>query len=86
MDWREGGRMDGGVMGKFFINHTQKDVMDWREVSGILCFGWEMGKRWAGSVERRARLFSFSVYPLTYIYRFGFYMKDISLEIHFSTV
>jgi len=36
--------MDGGVMGKFFINHTQKVVMDWREVfKGFYALGgkWE---------------------------------------------
>ena len=36
--------VDGGVMGKFFINHTQKVVMDWREVfKGFYALGgkWE---------------------------------------------
>lgn len=66
--------MDGGVMGKFFINHTQKVVMDWREVfKGFYVVGgkWERD----GLVPSKgARLLNFfvSVYPLTYIYRFGF--------------
>lgn len=55
-------------MGK--IHHTQKVVMDWRDVQGILSFGgkWERD----GLVPSKGASAFVFVYPLTYIYRFGF--------------
>lgn len=56
-------------------SHLKKRNCDGGEFLGILCFGLGNVKRWAGSVERRALFLS--VYPLTYIYRFGFSYEDI---------
>ena len=58
--------------------HTQKVVMDWRQVYGILCFGGKWEKEMGWFRRKVARLFS--VYPLTYIYRFPFFYERYFLE------
>lgn len=59
--------------------------MDWREVfKGFYAVGgkWE-GDGLVPSKGARLLIFFVSVYPLTYIYRFGFYMKILSYA-HFG--